>query len=78
MRAQDREVQGASRNQRKLFERRSHLRSRHRSLAQEVGGQGVLIWPKQIRGCEQTRETPLRYGSVELNRREARIDVQEP
>jgi len=46
MRAQDREVQGTSRNQRKLFERRSHLSIRHRSLAQEVGGQGVLFHRK--------------------------------
>lgn len=32
-------------------------------LGQEDGAQGVLVWPEHIRGCEQTIDSPLRYGS---------------
>jgi hypothetical protein len=47
-------------------------------LGQEDGAQGALIWPEQVRGCEQTSDSPLRYGSEVNQRREAHIDVQEP
>jgi hypothetical protein len=48
--------------------------TRDESLGQEAGAQGALIWPEQVRGCDQTKESPLRYGS-ETKCREAHTDV---
>jgi len=44
-------------------------------LGQEDGAQGVLIRPGRIRGREQTIDSPLRYGSDLIQRREAHIEV---
>jgi len=48
------------------------------SLGQEVGAQGALSQPEWLRGREQTIDSPLRYGSVMKQRREAHIEVREP
>jgi len=37
------------------------------SLGQEDGAQGALSRPEWLRGCEQTKESPLRYvGEIAL------------